>query len=214
MAKLNKKQLEAKIKALKAEQAVKADMLKQERQLAYYASDRAIVDTIRSEAIAKLNEILESLTVAYSTQYDLDSEKRQKYISTFGYTTLLDKVITIATATKFLTKDLKEAILVEFNLDELLIDDLINAVGKPAYYSKVDHNVVEEIPYNNEAVEACLARLSIALDIDLTTETMSTTVLHTMYKRANNSALAMYNNTEAIRIESEYLDNNDVEYTE
>lgn len=73
-------------------------------------------------------------------------------------------------------------------LDADIIESTLEAFGSPAYYSKNYGVVVEEVPYDLPTIEANLAIIEDALDINLDKSRLTAAIMDNRFKSAKASA--------------------------
>ncbi len=193
---MTKKQLQDKVNKLKAQRKVELETIKQERVLAYYESDKYLEDSSKEDALAVLAKGIDNVEVVYA---ELD----RKLIAKYGYSVILDKLLTLASSLKYMPLVEKQALLKVIGISEISVEELLDSVGSTCYYSKDSHTVVPSVPFIREDVRKVLEKLEIELNIELTSELKYVTEakLNAMYKRGEDTAEEMYVNTESMVIQ-------------
>ena len=192
---MTKKQLQDKINKLKVQRKAELEAIKQSRTLAYYESDKYLEDSAKEDALKVLTTALDNVEVTYK---ELD----RKLIGKYGYSVILDKLLTLASSVKFTPLAEKSALLSIIGISEISIEELLDAVGNTSYYSKDSHVVVPSVPFIRNDVAKVLAKLEVELNIELVSELKYVTEskLDAMYERSANVAEEMYVNTESMII--------------
>jgi len=192
---MTKKQLQDKINKLKVQRKAELEAIKQARTLAYYESDKYLEDSAKEDALKVLTTALDNVEVTYK---ELD----RKLIGKFGYSVILDKLLTLASSVKFTPLAEKSALLSIIGISEISIEELLDAVGNTSYYSKDSHVVVPSAPFIRNDVAKVLAKIEVELNIELVSELkyVTETKLEAMYERSANVAEEMYVNTESMII--------------
>ena len=193
---MTKKQLQDKINKLKAQRKAELETVKQNRTLAYYESDKYLEDSAKEDALQVLTTALDNVEVVYA---ELD----RKLIAKFGYSVILDKVLTLASSLKFMPLAEKSALMKTIGISEISVEELLDAVGSTSYYSKDSHTIVAESPFIRNDVEKVLEKIEVELNIELASELkhVTDTKLAAMYKRSANIAEEMYVNTESMVVQ-------------
>ena len=193
---MTKKQLQDKITKLKNARKAELETIKQNRILAYYESDKYLEDSAKEDALKVLQEAIGMIETVYT---DLD----RKVISKYGYSVILDKLLTLASSIKYMPEIEKAILSKDIGISEISVEELLDAVGSTSYYSKDNHTIVSEVPFIREDVRKVLEKLEIELNIELVSELKYVTEpkLIAMHKRAAAQADEMYTNTESMRIE-------------
>ena len=193
---MTKKQLEQKIKTIKAQRVAERETLKAERTIKYYESARYLDDSMKEEALAVLTGAITDISIVYK---ELD----RKIIQKFGYSVILDKLLTLAGSLKYLPQVEKQDLLEVVGISEVSIEELLDAVGSTAYYSKDSHTIVPEIALDRENLREVLEKIEVELNIELTSEMkyLTESKITSMYKRSLLTAEEMYLNTETMAIE-------------
>ena len=193
---MTKKQMQDKIAKIKRAREEELKALKQVRVLAYYESDKYLEDSAKEDALKVLTDALSNVELVYA---ELD----RKLIAKFGYSVILDKLLTLASSLKFMPLAEKQALLSLIGISEISVEEVLDSVGNTAYYSKDSHTIVEEIPFIRNDVKKVLEKIEVELDIELVSELRYVTEikLEAMYKRSKNVAEEMYINTESMIIQ-------------
>jgi hypothetical protein len=186
---MTKSQMNKRIKELKLQAQEKLANAKAERTLKYMSTDSYVNSLAKEQTVSKLDDVLRLIEAAYESLED------RKVVNTYGYSLLLDKVITICSNTKYLSREDKESIFLATGLNDILIEDLLDAVGRPAYYSKLNHEIVPEIEFNAKDTKHMLETIEIALDLDTSLD-FDEKRIKTTFKRAKERAESMYYSTE------------------
>jgi hypothetical protein len=186
---MTKRELEKRVKELKLKAQKRLAEAKAERTLRYMSTDAYVNNIAKELTIDKLDSTLRLIESAY---YNLED---RKVVHTYGYGLLLDKVITICSNLKYLPREEKEAIFISTGLNDMLIEDLLEAVGRPSYYSKLNHSIVPEVEFDAEKTAYMLETLSITLDLDIDLNYDKDRIKDT-FERARNKAESMFNATE------------------
>ena len=195
---MTKKQLQDKITKLKNRRKAELEDIKQERTIAYYESDKYLEDSAKEDALAVLSKALDNVEVVYT---ELD----RKCIAKYGYSVILDKLLTVASSIKYMPLVEKQALLRVVGISEISVEELLDSVGNTSYYSKDSHTIVPEVKFMREDVRKVLEKLEVELNIELASELKYVTEakLAAMYKRSAEVAEEMYVNTESMIIKDE-----------
>jgi hypothetical protein len=190
------KVLQKKIKDQKAKRAKELQDVKDKRALAYYSSTKYVNTLEKEEALNVIVKELDKVAITYEI---LDRKVPAKY----GYTVILDKLLTLAQAIKYLPSVDKAIALKETGLTELSIENLIEAIGNTAYYAKDAHNVVEAVFLDRDRLIEALEAIEVEMNISLVKEeaSLSSAKITAMYENAKNKAEEMYINTETMMLE-------------
>jgi hypothetical protein len=186
---MTKEEMNKRIEELKLQAKEKLANAKAERTVNYMSTDSYVDSLAKEQTVSKLDDMLRLVETAYESLED------RKVIHTYGYGLLLDKVITICSNTKYLPKEDKEAVFLATGLNDVLIEDLLEVVGRPAYYSKLNHEIVPALPFYRVATRDVLETLGVALDLDAEI-TYSKDRIDETFKRAKAKAESMYHATE------------------
>ncbi len=193
---MTKKQLQDKITKLKNQRKAELETIKQERTIAYYESDKYLEDSAKEDALTVLTKAIDNVEVVYT---ELD----RKLIGKYGYSVILDKLLTLTSSLKYMPLVEKQALLKVVGISEISVEELLDSVGNTSYYSKDSHTVVPAISFIREDVRKVLEKLEVELNIELTSELKYVTEakLEAMYKRSKDNAEEMYLNTESMIIQ-------------
>jgi phosphoglycolate phosphatase-like HAD superfamily hydrolase len=99
----------------------------------------------------QLDAILEQI----EENYALDNRKISRV---FGYGVMVDKILTIIRSIQYSKIEEKQDLLAITGLSETLVEEVLDALGNPAYFSVREGRVMDEIP-------ADVARLRELLEI-------------------------------------------------
>jgi phosphoglycolate phosphatase-like HAD superfamily hydrolase len=99
----------------------------------------------------QLDAILEQIEESYA----LDNRKISRV---FGYGVMVDKILTIIRSIQYSKIEEKQDLLAITGLSESLVEEVLDALGNPAYFSVREGRVMDEIP-------ADVARLRELLEV-------------------------------------------------
>ena len=128
---------------------------------------------------------------------DVYAREDRKMSLTFGYGIIPNKIITLLKAIQYSKAAEKEEFLMMTGLDEQIVEDILDAFGNTAYFSKVAIEVVPEIPMDIARTKELLNLASIDMKLVSELDLSRFNVANVSYqsKRAQLRADEMLDNT-------------------
>lgn len=139
------------VEARKAEMAVKMAEIRLANEARKIQSPLYERRCMEDQDSMQLDAILEQI----EENYALDNRKISRV---FGYGVMVDKVLTIIRSIQYSKIEEKQDLLAITGLSESLVEEVLDALGNPAYFSVREGRVMDEIP-------ADVARLRELLEI-------------------------------------------------
>ena len=140
------------------------------------------------------NMVLDTIISTIEEQYAADDRKMSV---TFGYGILPNKIITIMKSIQYSKHAEKEELMMMCGVSEQSVEDVLDAFGNTAYYSKNDNTIVESIPMDIAKVKELLALAAIDMQLVSTLDLgkFNSTNVDYQYKRSQLKADEMLENT-------------------
>lgn len=149
----------------------------QERQMAMLNNDRFIDAKVNAQIKEHTTETLKALEaqcediIASTPIMNRQTRENRKWNPSrqYGYGNQMAILSGLLTGIQYSAREHKEQLLALTGLSEDLIEQTIEALGQPAYYSMNYDTVVEETPVNLELLMSSIALIEDALNIQLDT---------------------------------------------
>jgi len=172
---------EAKIRAQKA-------LLSNDKLL-----DAQVKLALLAETTNKLTELdnqCEALVESMPVYSSVTREQRKWNPSrVYGYGNHIALLTGLLTGIQYSIKEHREQLLALTGLTEDLVEQTLEAFGRQAYYSKVQHEVVQAQPYNLEALLSWLSVIEVTLGIVLDKTKLTETNMDIQFRIAENKAI-------------------------
>jgi phosphoglycolate phosphatase-like HAD superfamily hydrolase len=106
----------------------------------------------------QLDAILEQI----EENYALDNRKISRV---FGYGVMVDKILTIIRSIQYSKIEEKQDLLAITGLSETLVEEVLDALGNPAYFSVREGRVMDEIPADVNRLRELLEIVSLDMGL-------------------------------------------------
>ena len=196
MAKVNteikklKAELAKKAKERQAELADKVELIQVQKEI--MKLDSPLYE--QRELVKRDNLMLDALVETISEQYAADDRKMSLV---FGYGIIPSKILAILKSIQFSKHEEKQDLLMMIGSDEQMIEDVLDAFGNTAYFSKAAVEVVPaqdmDIPRVKELLELVATDMKLLSKLDLSRFNRDN--VDYQYDRAQLKAEEMYDNT-------------------
>lgn len=140
----------------------------------------------------KLAELIKVCEVMVS-QLPIFSERmrdNRKWSSShrYGYGNQIDLVFQLCTGITYSVEQHKTQMLAHTGLSQELLDSVLKGFGSPAYYSRNNNVVVDEVPYDLEVLSDALDVLQSELGINIDTSELTPEKFQLEFLRGANNA--------------------------
>lgn len=146
--------------------------------------------------IVKSNNL--TLAAIISAFEDLETGSDKAIKPVFGYGAQVSKVLTIVRSVMFAKHDYRESMESIVALDEDLIEETMDNLGAPSYYSMREDKIVDAIDPDLEALKGNLTVIASELGLtDLNMAKLTQSNIDRMYTTAASKAVVLMENTRA-----------------
>lgn len=207
MTKTEMKKLEAQAAAAKKAATQKMKDIKKVAQLKtaieLNSNENFLVARVQAEVkrdtsakLANLNTACETIVTEMPIYNSKTREDRKwKPSRQYGLGNQIAALTGLLSGMQYAAMDHKAQMLALTGLDDDIIEETMEAFGSPAYYSRNYDLVVEEVPYNLEAIHSNIALVENALGVTIDKSKLTRAVLDNRFAKAQ--ALAERNAAEA-----------------
>ncbi len=186
-----KDQLKKKVLAKKVSLAKRIEEIKLTKEIAKLDSPLYDKRALAQKDTMTLDVIIDQI----SEQYAADDRKMSLV---FGYGIIPSKILAIMKSIQFSKHEEKEELLMMTGLDNQIIEDVLDAFGNTAYFSKAAIEVVPaqdmDIMLVKELLETVAIDMKLVSNLDLSR--FNSANVDYQYKRAELKAQEMYDNTQ------------------
>ena len=145
-----------------------------------------------------------TLAAIISSFEDLETGKDKAIKPVYGYGAQVDKLLTILRSTQFAKREFRESMEAIISIDADLIEETMDALGSPAYYSMANDVVMEEVQPDLETLKNNLNIICVELNITkLNIGKLTDRTISNMYASARTKAQTMLENTRKYNEENE-----------
>lgn len=144
--------------------------------------------------VSKANSL--TLTAVISAFEDLEAGNDKPVKMVFGYGSQVDKILTIARSLQFAKRDYRDLMEDIAGLDEDLVEETLEALGSPAYYSMKEDEIIQAISPDLETLRTNVKVLATDLGVtDIKLHKLNTVNIEKMYARSEVKAKELMENT-------------------
>jgi len=174
-----------------AELVNKVEMIKLDKELEKLDSPLYTQRELTKQDNLTLDVIIDTI----SEQYAADNRKMSLV---FGYGIIPSKILAICKSIQFSKHEEKQELLMLTGLDEQILEDVLDAFGNTAYFSKAAVEIVPAQPMDIQRVKDLLELVAIDMKLvsKLDLSKFNTANVKYQYDRAELKAQEMYDNTQ------------------
>lgn len=122
----------------------------------------------------------------------------------YNYGTQIDLMYQIVTGILYSCQEHKDLLLIETGLNMELVEQAVNAFGTPAYYSRNNNVIVEEVPYNLPAIRNVVELLQSELGVTVDTHKLTEKNFEKEFLIAQETAIKAYEQAQEAIAEADF----------
>lgn len=122
----------------------------------------------------------------------------------YGYGAQIDLVYQLCTGITYSVEQHKDLMLAHTGLNQELLDSVLRGFGSPAYYSRNNNVVVDEVPYNVAELKDAISVLQSALGIIVDTSELTDIKFELEFLRGSNNAQQQFMMAQEAIAEAEF----------
>jgi len=144
----------------------------------------------------KLRQLVEECAAIIASTPIHDAKTRQNKVwrgsRKINYGSQVDLMYQLATGILYACQEHKQLLLAHTGLTVELCDEVVKAFGKPTYYNRNYHTVVEAKPYNVDMVKSTIQVMQSELDVVIDTSALTENNLNNEFISSEVSAMNDY----------------------
>lgn len=141
--------------------------------------------------LIKVCEVMVSQLPIYSER--MRDNRKWSGSHRYGYGNQIDLVFQLCTGITYSVEQHKTQMLAHTGLSQELLDSVLKGFGSPAYYSRNNNVVVDEVPYDLDMLHGALDVLQSELGINIDTSELTPEKLQLEFLRGANNANQQFN---------------------
>jgi hypothetical protein len=209
---LLKAKLEAQVEANAARVKDAVEVIRLEAKLALETSEQLFNARVRLEASAAVTRKLDSLVkecealVASMPVHNPKTRENRKWAGghRYAYGTQVDLAYNLATGILYACQEHKQLLVAHTGLDVQLLQEIVEAFGSPAYYSRMNNSIVDERPADIYRLHNALTVLQSDLGVSIDTKALNEQTVTLEFLRAQNNAYSQLQQAQEAIAEADF----------
>jgi hypothetical protein len=209
---LLKAQVAAQVEANTARVKEAAEVARLEAKLKLETSEDLFQARVKLEASAYVTRKLESLVqecealVASMPVHNPKTRENRKWAGShrYAYGSQVDLAYNLATGILYACQEHKQLLLAHTGLNMQLLQEIVEAFGSPAYYSRMNNSIVDERPADIYRLHNALAVLQSDLGVSIDTKALNEQAVTLEFLRAQNNAYSQLQQAQEAIAEADF----------